>query len=861
MCCQAEALYADNMTFRFPVYWLNIDEGHLEALYDNPSSDTYYPAEFSCTGFNADCEIRFRGATSRRYPKKSWRIKFEDNHNVFGARKLNLNAEYIDFALMRNYLSNELFTWAGHPAPACSYVNVFVNGEYMGVFVQIENIDEDFLERFGKQQGSLFKAKNHGGNMSPLTHDGYYPFTYEPDEDNEKNALHDLKSFLCRMKYWSDEDFEDKIEQEIDVDNFLLYEAVLFSLVSNDNFTKNYFFYNNPDSHEYEIFPWDNDATFGFNWKNEYQEWAENVITGLFLDYNMIFQRLMKHEKWRAIFWENVHRIVTNGFEHLDTVIDDVYGDLSHDLVNDGNKPGTMEDFDHTIQQIRQFMNNRSNTLKNMTAFDAPALTDLQCSDGFIDADGGTATVTVKSDAPQNITLTYVTDLDFFTIGSTYTQTKLLLRDDGRHGDGEAGDLLYGASILIEPGYRGIIPYTLYVGRDFYPENGLIYLGYYRTHTPAINVMNENIGLIDNLAIGDIFAYDGDWFVEIRNTSDEKIDISYCYLQCGEYYDLTIFPENTVIDPLTTLIMATDNNRAEMLMPDAQICENECHRFQPGDKVALIDPAFKVIHQVNNTSYIDIVGKKYNIVINEINYNSSSTNDSGDWVELHNTEDFIVNVSEWVFKDANDDHIFTLPPDTRIEAGGYLVLVQDMQLFEQFHPDSGNCVSDFNFGLRGSGELVRLFTDMEVLIDSLTYDDEAPWPEYADGEGGTLSLTNPYLDNALPESWLASKGMGTPGRKNDVYSDRIPDGLSVGQSYPNPFESLTTIPVSIQIGKKVTVTVYNIGGQKVCTLYNATMKPGIYNMTFDASSLPSGVYIYQVKTNVTERYGKAMLIK
>lgn len=124
-----------------------------------------------------------------------------------------------------------------------------------------------------------------------------------------------------------------------------------------------------------------------------------------------------------------------------------------------------------------------------------------------------------------------------------------------------------------------------------------------------------------------------------------------------------------------------------------------------------------------------------------------------------------------------------------------------------------------------------------------------------------MSLTNPYLDNALPESWLASKGMGTPGRKNDVYSDRIPDGLSVGQSYPNPFESLTTIPVSIQIGKKVTVTVYNIGGQKVCTLYNATMKPGIYNMTFDASSLPSGVYIYQVKTNVTERYGKAMLIK
>ena len=313
------------------------------------------------------------------------------------------------------------------------------------------------------------------------------------------------------------------------------------------------------------------------------------------------------------------------------------------------------------------------------------------------------------------------------------------------------------------------------MGRDFYPENGLIYLNYYRTHTPAINVMNENIGLVDNLTIGNIFTYDGDLFVEICNTSNEKIDISYCYLQCGEYYDLTIFPENTVIDPSGTVVMATDNNRAEMLMPDAQICENECHRFQPGDKVAFLDPAFKVIHQLNNASYIDLIGERYNIVINEINYNSRNTQDSGDWVELYNTEDFSVNVSGWIFKDASDDHIYTIPPDTSIEPGGYLVLVQDMMLFEQIYSDIGNCVSDFEFGLRGSGELVRLFTDTEALIDSLTYDDEAPWPEYADGEGSTLSLINPYLDNALPESWLASEGRGTPGRKNDVYSDMVPD--------------------------------------------------------------------------------------
>lgn len=861
LCCQTGLLHAEEMNFRLPVYWLEIDEEDLATLYENPYSDMYYPAEFSCTGFSADCEIRFRGATSRNFPKKSWKIKFEDDDNIFGARRVNLNADYNDFSLMRNFLSNELFTWAGYPAPACSHVNVYVNGEYMGVFVQVENIDEYFLERFGKRRGALFKAKNHGGNMAPLVHDEHYSIVYEPDDENDHIALDNLKSFFCKMKYWNDRDFEDKIEQELDVDNFLQYYAVLFSLVSNDCFTKNYFLYSNPDSQEYEIFPWDNDATFGFNWKNEYQSWNETIITGLFLDYQVVFQRLMKHESWRAMFWDHVHYIVSDGFSHLDSVIDDISKDVRHDLVFDTNKQGSVEDFDKSVAQIRQFMNVRSDFLQDKTGFDTPALSNLQCSNGFIGSGGGEVTVTVKSEATQNITLMYVTDLDFSKMGDAYTQNKLLLQDDGLHGDGDAGDLEYGASITIESDYRGVIPYTFFVGRSYYPLNGLMYINYYRTHTPAVNVMNDDDGLVNNLVIGDLFTFDGDWFVEIRNKSDVQVDLSYCYLQCGEYYHMTIFPENSIIEPSGTMIMTTSRRRAEMLLPGAHLSENECHRFEPGDDIALLDPAFAVIHKKNSSSYIDLDQKKYQVVINEINYNSSDAFNSGDWVELHNTDDYVVDVSGWVFKDASDDHVFTLPQETRIEPDGYLVLVQDISLFNNIHSGVDNCVGDFEFGLRGSGELIRLFTDMDVLTDSLSYDDEVPWPEDADGLGATLSLINPYLDNALPENWLASLGRGTPGRRNDIYSEKIPDGLTVGQCYPNPFERVATIPISIQVEKKVTVSIFNITGQKVSTLYNSNMKPGLHEIMFNAATLPSGLYIYRVKTNTTDCCGKAMLIR
>ena len=54
-------------------------------------------------------------------------------------------------------------------------------------------------------------------------------------------------------------------------------------------------------------------------------------------------------------------------------------------------------------------------------------------------------------------------------------------------------------------------------------------------------------------------------------------------------------------------------------------------------------------------------------------------------------------------------------------------------------------------------------------IDFVEYDDDLPWPLDADGEGPTLELKNPSLDNLLPQNWMASEGNGTPGLINSTY--------------------------------------------------------------------------------------------
>ena len=255
------------------------------------------------------------------------------------------------------------------------------------------------------------------------------------------------------------------------------------------------------------------------------------------------------------------------------------------------------------------------------------------------------------------------------------------------------------------------------------------------------------------------------------------------------------------------------------------------------------------------------------IVINEINYNSSSSFNPEDWVELYNNSDRDVDISGWIFKDSDDLHNFFLPKGTILKKDGYLVLCIDTSLFKPLFPDVKNFIGNTGFGFSGSGELLRLYDNNLKMMDSLVYDDSAPWPTEPDGNGPTLSLKNPDLDNSLGQNWAASLGHGTPGKINDVFTgiqDKIdnsfPKEYSLEQNYPNPFNPSTKIKYTIPTSplnpspyqgegrgeRFVSLKVYDILGNEVATLVNEFKKPGFYEIQFDGSKLSSGVYFYRI---------------
>jgi hypothetical protein len=97
----------------------------------------------------------------------------------------------------------------------------------------------------------------------------------------------------------------------------------------------------------------------------------------------------------------------------------------------------------------------------------------------------------------------------------------------------------------------------------------------------------------------------------------------------------------------------------------------------------------------------------------------------------------------------------------------------------------------------------------------------------------------------------------------------IPSKYSLSQNYPNPFNPVTKIKFDIKKefrsqsawAEEVKLSIYDILGRKIKDLVNENLQPGSYEVTFDGSNLPSGVYFYQLRVGDFVQTRKLVLLK
>jgi hypothetical protein len=91
--------------------------------------------------------------------------------------------------------------------------------------------------------------------------------------------------------------------------------------------------------------------------------------------------------------------------------------------------------------------------------------------------------------------------------------------------------------------------------------------------------------------------------------------------------------------------------------------------------------------------------------------------------------------------------------------------------------------------------------------------------------------------------------------------ENIPAVFKLYENYPNPFNPSTKIKYSIPQSSNVVIKVYDVLGNEIGTLVNEEKPAGTYEVTWNAASLPSGVYFYQLKAGNFIETKKMILMK
>lgn len=199
--------------------------------------------------------------------------RFNEESEFRGLTKLNLNSCITDPTFLREALSYELFRAAGIPCSRVGFAHVAITipghraRESLGLYTIIEQVDKRFLrDRFGSSDGLLLKPSTFGvfrylGEAWSEYEIGFVPKTTPTPA--QQNAVIE---FAKLVHLADDDEFDRRVADYLDVDQFLRFMAVNVLLSNLDSFlagAQNYYVYFDPTSRRFQFLPWDMDHSFG----------------------------------------------------------------------------------------------------------------------------------------------------------------------------------------------------------------------------------------------------------------------------------------------------------------------------------------------------------------------------------------------------------------------------------------------------------------------------------------------------------------------------------------------------------------------------------------------------------------------
>ncbi len=288
----ADVLFDQGVVHTFEI---ELPEAALAELDADPAAEEYVEGSLLFNGERLEAiGVRYKGSVgaflgctagpqpfqpsgAKTCTKQSLKLKINWNGadtEFFGQRRIQLHSMNLDTSLMRDRLSYLLFAEAGVAAPRSTHARVVINGEFVGLFALVEQIDGRFTrDRFDDGKGNLYKEAWPFGADGEIRPSVQLLASLRTNEDEEPTPeiIESFARDLLDVGAATDEAAaRDVLSRWTDLDAFVAYAVVDRAIHHDDGpfhwyciggpcEPHNFYFYEEPTSRRVHIIPWDLD--------------------------------------------------------------------------------------------------------------------------------------------------------------------------------------------------------------------------------------------------------------------------------------------------------------------------------------------------------------------------------------------------------------------------------------------------------------------------------------------------------------------------------------------------------------------------------------------------------------------------
>ena len=570
---------------------ISIDHEDLEWMYqwENVESDSVHPATIHFQNSYIDQIIdsvgfRLRGNTSRTSAKKSFKVDlnhFVPGRNLYGVEKLNLNGEHNDPSIVRSKLSWDFFQRVGMKSSRAAHAKVYINGDYYGLYVSVEHIDDTFISRnYNNENGNLWKCLwpadlTYRGNNS----EDYYPYFDEkrPYELKTNRDEYDYSKLVRLIKIIHQS--PDSLELVLDIKDALQYFAMNIITGGWDDYRflrNNYYLYHNPTDDLIHWIPYDYDNTLSIDWFDI--DWSSidpyeyAVIDN---DGRPLTDYLFSQDRYRDLF-SHFLLFYSNQLLDMDALeikLDGMLENLSLAAEEDEYRTYdygfSMDDFiqsygyefemDHVKQGMLEFFSNRKSSLNEQIVFNSsgPFIYDVDINNDILIV-GDTIRFNISMYGnPTNFHLFYLKEGN-----QSWEHVEPVYSPNQNSNHIEDHDLWI---TNIIPDNPGVYYWYLLAGEENGGERFPIFDFKNFRVVEAVQgqpvIINELLAVNESINFDEDGEYD-DW-IEIHNQTDEVIDLTGFFLTDKEdNLSKWQFPESSsMIEPNGYLLVWCDEDQ------------------------------------------------------------------------------------------------------------------------------------------------------------------------------------------------------------------------------------------------------------------------------------------------------------